>query len=625
MTDHIRTLPMLTIAATLASYCCFAQTISLQVSGSSPLSSSGTLVNIPLRAGIALQITATGQVNYDVKQATQNFVVGPQGGAEIWQPRVGSTICSGNACTGAIWGPRGALAGIFVADKNVGANTLANFSSATQNLSLQLPLTGQPFYIGDGKTPNGEYRRFVIPDGATRLYLGIIDDPVTDNSGAFSVNITAVDGQIVAANPLRVLATSQLSLAGVDPGTKFGNYTDFAPLNSPGIVDLSQMDTGTVAITAVGTVKLSVSAAAVTPNGTSSILGRSGTVPTGYSSISAPTGSLIGVFAKDQNDLTLKNNFISDFSTSTSRNVSTLSPLLQQMFFIGSGRTDSGAIKQFVIPKGATKLYLGINGGTSGSTFSNGDEVNNNSGSFFVTASPIGSQLVPGIGISGIVNGAGFGTAPLSAGSLAALFGQRLSSRSLSAQTVPLPIELAGSKVWFNDVPAPLFFVSADQINVQIPIELITSKEVQVVIANSRGPSTPVFLGLSLGAPGLFTAGDGSPVIVNSSSGRLVTPAEPAHSGDILILYASGLGPVSLTPATGVPAPLDKLSYTTSPVSVSIGGRIVTPDFSGLAPGFIGVYQVNVKVPSDLAPGPTSISVSVAGGTSNLGNTYITK
>ena len=191
-----------------------AQTSTVQVSGTSPLSTGGASVDIPLRPGTALQITATGQVNYNVTQASQNFVVGPRGGDEIWQPRVGSTICSGNACTGAIWGPRGALAGLFTADKNNGANTLANFSNAAQRLTLQAPLTGQPFYIGDGKTPDGKLRQFIVPDGATHLYLGILDDPVTDNSGSFTASVSAVTKDTTLPNPVRVLGKSHADRTG---------------------------------------------------------------------------------------------------------------------------------------------------------------------------------------------------------------------------------------------------------------------------------------------------------------------------------------------------------------------------------------------------------------------------
>ena len=145
----------------------------------------------------------------------------------------------------------------------------------------------------------------------------------------------------------------------------------------------------------------------------------------------------------------------------------------------------------------------------------------------------------------------------------------------------------------------------------------------QVVIANSIGPGLPVLVSLARSSPGIFTTGDGSPAVVNNSTGRLVTGAEPARAGDTLVIYGSGLGPVTVTPVTGAPAPIHKLSFTTSPVTAVVGGKDLPSVFSGLTPTLIGVYQVNVTLPSGLPAGKTNLYLNVAGIHSNTVDTYV--
>jgi uncharacterized protein (TIGR03437 family) len=170
--------------------------------------------------------------------------------------------------------------------------------------------------------------------------------------------------------------------------------------------------------------------------------------------------------------------------------------------------------------------------------------------------------------------------------------------------------------VWFELTPAPLFYVSSGQINVQIPFKVNPSKT-QVVVSSGGIPSLPMPLAMSPFAPGIFTTGTGAPVILNNSTGRLVSPQEPAKRGDTLIIYATGLGAVAPTVAAGSPAPLDQLSLVTTPVTVVIGAVEATPQFSGLAPGFVGLYQINVAVPGGVSSGSQTLRLSQGGVLSN--------
>jgi uncharacterized protein (TIGR03437 family) len=170
--------------------------------------------------------------------------------------------------------------------------------------------------------------------------------------------------------------------------------------------------------------------------------------------------------------------------------------------------------------------------------------------------------------------------------------------------------------VFFDVTPAPLFFVSSGQINVQVPFE-INADHVQVVVSRGGAASLPISLPIAPYAPGIFVAGDGTPIIVNYRTGGLVSSNQPAKVGDVLIIYSTGLGPVSSPPSSGTPASTTTLSTLRVSAAVNIGGVSATPSFAGLAPGFIGLYQVNVTVPAGVPQGNTTLQVSVVGASSN--------
>jgi uncharacterized protein (TIGR03437 family) len=96
-----------------------------------------------------------------------------------------------------------------------------------------------------------------------------------------------------------------------------------------------------------------------------------------------------------------------------------------------------------------------------------------------------------------------------------------------------------------------------------------------------------------------------------------VTAANPASRGETVVLYLTGLGPVSNAPQPGQPASLSTLSNALVAPQVSIGGFLSTPAFAGLTPGFIGLYQINVAVPAAAASGVVDVTVQSNGVTSN--------
>jgi uncharacterized protein (TIGR03437 family) len=125
---------------------------------------------------------------------------------------------------------------------------------------------------------------------------------------------------------------------------------------------------------------------------------------------------------------------------------------------------------------------------------------------------------------------------------------------------------------------------------------------------------------LTVGAvgPGIFTrdgSGTGDGALLDALTGALVTPSQPIAAGGYLAIYCTGLGAVTPAATTGdVPATLTK---TTVDPSVLIDGQTMTPSWAGLAPGFVGLYQVNVQVPASLTAGSHRLQLVVNPAASN--------
>jgi uncharacterized protein (TIGR03437 family) len=316
--------------------------------------------------------------------------------------------------------------------------------------------------------------------------------------------------------------------------------------------------------------------------------------------------ALVGVFLAPTID-TRNSPATLNFS-GAARDLTRVEPLLQQVFYVGNGLTSTGAARQIVVPAGATRLYLGYLDGN----------LTTNAGSFVVGVST-GASDSPQITSAGIVSAAGFGPAPLSGGALASIFGTNLGTAN-NATTVPLPTALGDTQVYFNTTPAPLFFVSGSQINAQIPYELRNEKRLLVTVTRGNNAGVPAPLDLTEFAPGIFTTTDG-PIISDLTAGRLVTRDQPVRRGDTIVMYATGLGPVLYDAASGTAAADDRLSSALLPIQLvlaSSGANRVafSPGFAGLAPGLIGVFQLNATIPADAPTGSVQLSIQSAAGRS---------
>lgn len=233
----------------------------------------------------------------------------------------------------------------------------------------------------------------------------------------------------------------------------------------------------------------------------------------------------------------------------------------------------------------------------------------------------------PVVSRDGVTNGASFAVPPrIAPGAIASVFGRNLALDTALATTPPLPTALGGVAVRVNTVSAPLFFVSPGQLNFQVPWELSGQTEALITVTTAGGASDAQAVSLVAFSPGLFSTsstGTGQGSILISSSWEVAAPsgsirgwpARPVKRGESISIFCTGLGDVANRPASGAPAPSDKLSVTSLIPAVTVGGISSEVTFSGLAPGFVGLYQVNVQVPTNAPTGdavPVVLTVGAA-------------
>jgi uncharacterized protein (TIGR03437 family) len=224
--------------------------------------------------------------------------------------------------------------------------------------------------------------------------------------------------------------------------------------------------------------------------------------------------------------------------------------------------------------------------------------------------------------ISSISNaGSATAGAAVAPGSYISIFGSNLSDDTDSSTTARLPMAIDFVNVSFDvpsagiSVPGHLTYVSPSQVNVQVPWELENQASAQVKVTINYSYGNVVSLPLSNFAPAFFEAASGVVAALDSNY-EAIGASNPAVRGKNIALFANGLGPVSNTPPSGDPASATLLSQTTSTPVVTIGGIPAFVSFSGLAPGFAGLYQINVTVPTTIVAGTQPIAVSIGGQTS---------
>jgi uncharacterized protein (TIGR03437 family) len=258
--------------------------------------------------------------------------------------------------------------------------------------------------------------------------------------------------------------------------------------------------------------------------------------------------------------------------------------------------------------------------------------------------------------IQAIANSASFAPAgTVAPGSFATILAANLGSNdNLSAFP---STAVNGDSVLFGSTPAPIFALVTGPgvINVYVPSELPTSGTVNVTVKTAAGTSAPVTLNLAPAVPGMFSFIDplrasrrnGAILVANTAwiampltmaaamglpsncdtLGAATLCGRPAHRGDNLVIYATGLGlatpnadPNGSPIATGsvAPANANPLYKTVATPVVTIGGMAAQVQFSGIVPGYAGFYQINVQIPSNAPLGDdVPVQLSMPGSTSD--------
>jgi uncharacterized protein (TIGR03437 family) len=206
----------------------------------------------------------------------------------------------------------------------------------------------------------------------------------------------------------------------------------------------------------------------------------------------------------------------------------------------------------------------------------------------------------------GWVNAASFDRyKPLAPGMIFSLFGSNLAEGRNLASQIPLPRTLGNIRATLGGYDVPLFYADGGQVNAQVPFE-VAPGVATLVVTGKDSAGAPGSVTIVSAQPGVFTvsqSGTGQGVVLDALN-NLVDSSHAVKAGEVVVIYATGLGATSPAVATGQAAPaVPPLALVTTPVKVTIGGVDATVEFAGLAPGFVGLYQVNARVPAGVMAG----------------------
>jgi uncharacterized protein (TIGR03437 family) len=211
--------------------------------------------------------------------------------------------------------------------------------------------------------------------------------------------------------------------------------------------------------------------------------------------------------------------------------------------------------------------------------------------------------------LAGVVNAASY-THDIGAGSIVALFGANLWTGANADAPPPWPTTLAGVRVLLNGEATRLTAVREGQINFVVPSDLVPGTA-SLLVSTTVGDSAPLEIPVAEVAPAIFMdAATNYGAIQVAWSGQW-TNVHPAKPGDYVEIYLTGLGPVHLSSAG--------LEETNQPVQVFLGGQqIVDVPYSGLVPGYTGLYQINARIPDGTPAGVGTLYIEIGGKRSNV-------
>ncbi|MFM2125918.1 MAG: hypothetical protein RL328_2369, partial [Acidobacteriota bacterium] len=217
------------------------------------------------------------------------------------------------------------------------------------------------------------------------------------------------------------------------------------------------------------------------------------------------------------------------------------------------------------------------------------------------------------------------GVSSVAPGGLFTIWGSNLSAANLAANALPLPTVLGDSCLTVNDQPTPLLFVSPGQVNAQMSYQ--NTGAVKLAMHTPSGVS-PVFdLTVKSSAPSVFRAavapGEVFPTIVRTANNLMATDSNPIRRNEVIVIYLTGLGGVTNGVTAGQAAPGNPPAQTLQQPEVTIGGVGAPVLFSGLTPGLVGLYQINLTVPGSAPKGLGIPLTIVQGGVTHTVNVRV--
>jgi uncharacterized protein (TIGR03437 family) len=236
----------------------------------------------------------------------------------------------------------------------------------------------------------------------------------------------------------------------------------------------------------------------------------------------------------------------------------------------------------------------------------------------------IARGAAPSYSAAGIVTAGSFQPGPFAPNSIVTIFGSGLApaTQGLTAADISggsLPKELSNTRVYVSDIAVPLFYVSPSQINFLMPAnQELGPATIRVVSQSNSGPVVTV--NVVDAAPALF-ATDAGYAIAAHGDASLVSPDSPAHPGEVIVIYAAGMGKTERNPQNGeLPGYTSALLNWTS-IKVTLNGSPVDIgriSYAGLTPASAGLYQINVRLPDSTPPDP-ELRVAMADQSSQAG------
>jgi uncharacterized protein (TIGR03437 family) len=317
----------------------------------------------------------------------------------------------------------------------------------------------------------------------------------------------------------------------------------------------------------------------------------------GYSSVPGATGHLLAARVIDQYGVPVPN--------------------------LATGWTVNAGGGQVSNPDIETDVY-----GTAGATVNFGNQFGDQIFTGYLGTSSwefdLFASAFPVINTNGVVNGASFQNTPAAAGSYITIEGQNLAPVTANYVTANLPLSIAATSVSFDvpsagiSVPGHLSYISPTQVNVQVPWEVQGQTQALIKVISRNIASVLYTLPLAAAGPAVFeyTGADGRLYAAAlDGNSRLITTANPAQAGQYISIYANGLGAVTNQPPSGAVSPVSPLAQSVSPggISVTIGGQPAMVAFAGLAPDYVGLYQLNVVVPQTASSGVVPMVITENG------------